>query len=105
VELAEDVQIDFAVRYWEKARAAGLPVPADFGVFWTNFEWMGLQRHLKVLGIFARLSHRDGKHRYLADLPLVWRYAYRVCARYQGLGPLAHILERLAGVQRMEGFY
>lgn len=104
VELPEEMQIDFAVRYWERARAAGLPVPTDFGDFWRDFEWMGLQRHLKVLGIFARLSHRDGKHGYLADLPLVWRYAHRVCTRYQGLGPLAQLLEKLAGVQREEGY-
>jgi aminoglycoside/choline kinase family phosphotransferase len=65
--------IDWAVRYWERARKAGLPVRADFGDFYRDFEWMGLQRHLKVLGIFARLNHRDGKDRYLADLPLVLR--------------------------------
>ena len=104
VELEEDVQIDFAVRYWERARKAGVPVNADFGAFWRDFEWMGLQRHLKVLGIFARLSKRDGKDGYLKDLPLVWRYAHRTAARYNGLGPLAHLLERLAGVQREEGF-
>lgn len=90
----EDVQIDLAVRYWEKARKAGLPVPEDFGDFWRDFEWMGLQRHIKVLGIFARLSIRDGKQQYLADIPRVWTYAHRVASRYQGLGPLAHLLER-----------
>ena len=70
----EEQVIDWTVRYWERARKAGLPVRADFGDFYRDFEWMGLQRHLKVLGIFARLSHRDGKDRYLADLPLVLRY-------------------------------
>jgi len=90
----EDVQIDLAVRYWEKARKAGLPVPEDFGDFWRDFEWMGLQRHIKVLGIFARLAIRDGKQQYLADIPRVWTYAHRVASRYQGLGPLAHLLER-----------
>ena len=104
VELEEDVQIDYAVRYWERARKAGLPVGDDFGAFWRDFEWMGLQRHLKVLGIFARLSHRDGKDNYLNDLPLVWRYAHHVASRYNGLGPLAHLLERLAGTARIEGF-
>jgi aminoglycoside/choline kinase family phosphotransferase len=104
VELGEDVQIDLAVRYWERARKAGLPVASDFGAFWSDFEWMGLQRHLKILGIFARLSHRDGKHGYLEDLPLVWRYAHNVCTRYQGLGPLAHLLERLAGLRREVGY-
>jgi aminoglycoside/choline kinase family phosphotransferase len=104
VELEEDVQLDFAVRYWERARKAGLPVNDDFGLFWRDFEWMGLQRHLKVLGIFARLSKRDGKDGYLKDLPLVWRYAHHVATRYNGLGPLAHLLERLAGIERQEGF-
>jgi aminoglycoside/choline kinase family phosphotransferase len=104
VELEEDVQIDFAARYWERAKKASLPVSADFGEFWRDFEWMGLQRHLKVLGIFARLSHRDGKDGYLKDLPLVWRYAHRVATRYHGLGPLALLLERLAGVERTETF-
>lgn len=90
----EDVQIDYAVRFWEKARKAGLPVPEDFGDFWRDFEWMGLQRHLKVLGIFARLALRDGKQQYLDDIPRVWTYAHRVCARYQGLGPLLRLLEQ-----------
>ncbi len=90
----EDVQLDYAVRYWEKARAAGLPVPEDFGDFWRDFEWMGLQRHIKVLGIFARLAIRDGKQQYLGDIPRVWTYAHRVASRYQGLGPLARLLEQ-----------
>jgi aminoglycoside/choline kinase family phosphotransferase len=89
----EEVQLDYAVRYWEKARKAGLPVAEDFGAFWRDFEWMGLQRHLKVLGIFARLALRDGKHQYLDDIPRVWTYAHRVCARYQGLGFLLRLLE------------
>ena len=68
----EEVQIDLAVRYWERARAAKLPVPADFAELWRHFEWMGVQRHIKVLGIFARLYHRDGKSGYLSQssLPL-----------------------------------
>jgi aminoglycoside/choline kinase family phosphotransferase len=105
IELDEEVQIDFAVRYWERARKAGLPVREDFGDFWLDFEWMGLQRHLKVLGIFSRLYRRDGKDGYLKDLPLVWRYAHRVATRYRSLGPLALVLERLAGEERVEGFY
>ncbi|MBN9205008.1 MAG: phosphotransferase [Methylibium petroleiphilum] len=104
VEWDESTQLDWAVRYWERGRKAGLPLDADFGNFWRDFEWMGLQRHLKVLGIFARLSHRDGKDGYLKDLPLVWRYAHRVASRYNGLGPLAHLLEQLAGTQRESGY-
>jgi N-acetylmuramate 1-kinase len=99
IEWDEAVQLDWAVRYWEAARKTGLPVPADFGAFWRDFEWMGLQRHLKVLGIFARLYHRDGKDGYLKDLPRVWRYAHHVAMRYAGLTPLARLLEDLAGVQ------
>lgn len=104
----EEVQIDHAVRYWEKARKAGLPVPEDFGDFWRDMEWMGLQRHLKVLGIFARLALRDGKRQYLDDIPRVWRYAHRVCTRYNGLGPLAALLEvaeaDTLGIQRQAGY-
>lgn len=96
VDWPEELQIDWAVRYWEDARRAGLAVPGDFGDFWRDFEWMGLQRHLKVLGIFARLHHRDGKDGYLGDIPLVRRHALSVARRYQGLGPLARILERAA---------
>ncbi len=96
IEWPEDLQIDWAVRYWQDARRAGLPVSDDFGEFWRDFEWMGLQRHIKVLGIFARLYHRDGKENYLNDLPVVMRYAMSVARRYQGLGPLAKILERCA---------
>jgi aminoglycoside/choline kinase family phosphotransferase len=104
VEWDEEVQIDWAIRWWERARKAGLPVASDFGDLWRDLEWMGLQRHLKVLGIFARLAHRDGKDGYLQDLPLVWRYAHRVATRYNGLGPLAHLLEDLAGVQTLAGY-
>lgn len=94
----EEAQIiDWAVRYWERARKAGLPVRADFGDFYRDFEWMGLQRHLKVLGIFARLSHRDGKDRYLADLPLVLRYVQEVAARYVTLAPLSRLIDRIEG--------
>ena len=104
----EDVQIDYAVRHWEAARKAGLPVPADFGEFWRDFEWMGLQRHLKVLGIFARLAIRDGKRQYLDDIPRVWTYAHRVAARYSGLGALRQLLEQAeaahGGAQTQVGY-
>ncbi len=100
----EEQELDWAVRYWERARAAGLPVLDDFGEFWRQIEWMGLQRHLKVLGIFCRLKHRDGKPRYSRDLPRFFRYAHRVAVRYQGLGPLAHLLEPLMGETRVDAF-
>jgi hypothetical protein len=104
----EEVQLDYAVRFWERARKAGLPVPDDFGDFWRDMEWMGLQRHLKVLGIFARLALRDGKRQYLEDIPRVWTYAHRVASRYQGLGPLARLLEQAeaanGGTQTQVGY-
>ena len=104
IEWDEPQQIDWAARYWEQARKAGVPVQDDFGLFWRDFEWMGLQRHLKVLGIFARLCHRDGKDGYLKDLPLVWRYAHHVAMRYSVLTPLARLLEQLAGVKAEDGY-
>jgi aminoglycoside/choline kinase family phosphotransferase len=100
----EAQEIDWAVRYWQAARAAALPVPEDFGEFWRALEWMGLQRHLKVLGIFCRLKHRDGKPRYSEDLPRFFGYAHKVAVRYQGLGPLARLLEPLMGVSRVDAF-
>jgi aminoglycoside/choline kinase family phosphotransferase len=93
----EETQIDLAVRYWERARKAGVPVDADFGAFWRDFEWMGVQRQLKVLGIFARLAHRDGKHGYLADMPRVMGYLRGACARYAALEPLLKLIDRLEG--------
>ena len=97
VEWPEERVLDWAVRYWDRARRAGLPVRADFGEFYRDFEWMGVQRHLKVAGIFARLWHRDGKDRYLGDLPLVLRYVERVASRYAALHPLARLLDELHG--------
>lgn len=101
----EEREIDWAVRYWEHAKKAGLPVPADFGDFWRQLEWMGLQRHLKVLGIFCRLKHRDGKPRYSTDLPRFFRYAHHVAARYNGLGGLARLLEPLMGDTRQDVYF
>ncbi len=87
--------LDLLARYWETARGLGLPVREDFADFHRDFEWMGVQRHLKVLGIFARLYHRDGKDGYLADMPLVMDYLRRACTRYRDLGPLLKLLDRL----------
>jgi hypothetical protein len=89
--------IDWTVRYWEQARRAGLPVDADFGAFYRDFEWMGLQRHLKVLGIFARLAHRDGKAGYVEDAPRFVAYVRAVAARYNGLAPLLRLFDSLEG--------
>jgi aminoglycoside/choline kinase family phosphotransferase len=101
----EAQEIDWAVRYWQQAKKAGLPVPEDFGDFWRQLEWMGLQRHLKVLGIFCRLKHRDGKPRYSEDLARFFRYAHHVASRYNGLGSLARLLEPLMGETRTDVFY
>jgi len=89
----EERVIDWVIKFWEEARQVGLPMPNDFGQFYRDFEWMGLQRHLKVLGIFARLFHRDGKDGYLKDIPLVLEYAIATANRYIELKPLARILE------------
>ena len=93
----EERELDWAVRYWDAARKAGLPVDADFGEFWRQLEWMGLQRHLKVLGIFCRLKHRDGKPKYSADLPRFFHYVVRVANRYVELKPLIPLIETLTG--------
>jgi aminoglycoside/choline kinase family phosphotransferase len=89
----EEMVIDWVIQFWEEGRKSGLPMPSDFGQFYRDFEWMGLQRHLKVLGIFARLFHRDGKDGYLKDIPLVLDYAIATANRYIELKPLARILE------------
>ncbi len=91
----EERVIDWTVRYWEKAKRAGLPVDADFGAFWRAFEWMGLQRHLKVLGIFARINYRDGKPKYLGDTPRFIAYARPVAKRYRELAPLLRLLDEI----------
>jgi hypothetical protein len=99
----EERVLDGTIRYWEAARRRGLPVRADFADFWRDVEWMGLQRHLKVLGIFARIHYRDGKPGYLDDTPRFVRYVRHACARYRELAPLARLLDRLEGVSARAG--
>jgi aminoglycoside/choline kinase family phosphotransferase len=101
----EEQEIDWAVRYWQAARKAALPVADDFGEFWRALEWIGLQRHLKVLGIFCRLKHRDAKPHYSTDLPRFFAYAHKVAVRYNALRPFARLLEPLMGASRVEAFY
>jgi N-acetylmuramate 1-kinase len=91
----EERVLDWSARYWEGAKRARLPVPADFAEYWRALEWMGLQRHLKVLGIFARLAYRDGKAGYLADTPRFLGYARATARRYGALAPLARLLDEL----------
>jgi hypothetical protein len=92
----EEQVLDWSARYWQKAKSLSLPVGGDFAEFWRAFEWMGLQRHLKVLGIFARINYRDGKPKYLADTPRFVRYAREVAGRYAALAPLARLLDEIA---------
>jgi aminoglycoside/choline kinase family phosphotransferase len=94
----EEREIDWAARWWDDARRSALPVGDDFGIFWKQLEWMGLQRHLKVLGIFCRLKHRDGKPHYAEDLPRFFAYATRVARRYRDLAPLLPLIEPLSGM-------
>ena len=94
----ENFVLDITVRYWQKARAAGLPVGDDFGEFYRGVEWMGLQRHLKVAGIFARLTLRDGKPQYLADTPRFIQYIRTTCDRYRELKPLLRLIDKVEGI-------
>ncbi len=97
-------EIDWAIRGWELQRKAGLPVAGDFAEHWRQLEWMGLQRHLKVLGIFCRLQHRDGKPHYAQDLPRFFGYATRVAMRYRELAPLLQLMAPLSGQAVDAGF-
>lgn len=81
--------------YWQRARGAGLPVNADFHEFWRDFDLMGVQRHLKVLGIFARIRYRDGKPHYLEDAPRFIRYIRLVSQRHDELTPLLMLFDDL----------
>ncbi len=104
IEWDEEQIIDWLVRYWQDARKAGLPVPTDFSEFYRDFEYMGAQRHIKVLGIFARLYHRDGKDGYLKDLPLVMHYLRKVCERYIELKPMLRLLDVLENKKQQVGY-
>ncbi len=100
----EEQEIDWAVRWWQAARKAGVPVADDFGECWRALEWMGLQRHLKVLGIFCRLKHRDGKAGYAADLPRFFGYATKVALRYRPLAPLLKLLAPMSEREVAAGY-
>ncbi|MEI8029510.1 MAG: phosphotransferase [Comamonadaceae bacterium] len=100
----EDFCLDITIRYWEKARKAGLPVGHDFGDFYRAVEWMGLQRHLKVAGIFARLTLRDGKPQYLADTPRFINYLRATCERYRELKPLLRLIERVEAIETASSY-
>lgn len=80
-------------RYHARAHEAGLPVP-ELPRFLRDADWLGVQRHLKILGVFARLHHRDGKPRYLADAPRFLAYLDEVLPKYVELAPLHAVFER-----------
>ena len=97
----EDFVLEVTVRYWERARKVGLMNHDDwhgnFGAFYRAVEYMGLQRHLKVAGIFARLTLRDGKAKYLADAPRFINYIRATAHRYRELGPLLKLMDEIEG--------
>ena len=107
----EEFVIDITIRYWEKARKAGLlgaqsasGFGEDFGDFYRAVEWMGIQRHLKVAGIFARLTLRDGKPKYLADAPRFIGYIRHTAGRYRELGPLLKLIDQVEGTAASTGW-
>ncbi len=100
----EDFELDCFAHYWERAKKAGLPVDADFGEFYRQLEWMGLQRHIKVLGLFCRINYRDGKPHYMADLPRFLGYASKVAHRYRPLAPFARLIDELQGTSVETGY-
>ena len=104
VDWDEGLELDWCIRYWERARRAGLPVADTFDAFYCDYEWMGVQRQLKVLGIFARLAYRDGKTGYLDDQPRVASYLRRTCARYGALGGLLAVLDELEARPTRAGY-
>lgn len=99
----EAQQLDWAIRYWQAAFAAGLNVPDDFAVFHQQYEWMSLQRNLRILGVFVRLSLRDNKHHYLEHLPRLLTYVRQVASRYQSLSPILKIVDRAEGRKTVLG--
>jgi aminoglycoside/choline kinase family phosphotransferase len=100
----EELVLDWLIRYWQQARAMGLPVNKDFDTFYQDFEYMAMQRHLKILGIFCRLNYRDGKAMYLADLPTVMDYVRKTANRYRDLKPLIKLLDALENKQPQVGY-
>jgi aminoglycoside/choline kinase family phosphotransferase len=104
IQWDEEMVLDWAIRYWEKAKRAGLQVNPDVDAFYRDFEFMGLQRHLKVLGIFARLYHRDGKDAYLKDMPLVMEYTRKAADRYKATKPLIKLLDELENKSTQFGY-
>ena len=95
IEWDEEVILDHSIRYWEKAKINKLITNLEFSNFYKDFEYMGIQRHLKVLGIFARLSIRDKKNQYLKDIPLVEKYLMDATERYRDFHHLRNFLDKV----------
>ncbi len=89
---------DWVLGYQTLALQSGLPVCEDETLFLRWFDLMGVQRHLKAAGIFARLNHRDGKAGYLPDIPRTLRYVVDVSARYPELDSLHQLLRKLGSI-------
>lgn len=104
ISWGESFVLDITIRYWEKARKAGIPVAHDFGEFWRQVEWMGMQRHLKVLGIFARINYRDGKPKYLEDTPRFVHYVRQTANRYHELKPINWLLDQFEEQKTQTGW-
>ena len=104
VQWDEELVLDWVVRYWQRAKQLGLPVNPDIDAFYRDFEFMGMQRHLKILGIFARLNYRDGKALYLNDLPVVLDYVRKTANRYEALKPLVRLLDALENTPQQVGY-
>ena len=95
IEWDEEIILDHVIRYWEKAKINNLITNLEFSTFYKDFECMGIQRHLKILGIFARLSIRDKKNQYLENIPLVERYLMDTTERYQDFHQLRNFLDKI----------
>jgi aminoglycoside/choline kinase family phosphotransferase len=104
VQWDEEMVLDWTIRYWQRAKSLGLPVNKDIDSFYKDFEYMALQRHLKILGLFCRLNYRDGKQQYLADLPTVLDYVRKTANRYKDLKPLVRLLDALEDKQPQVGY-
>ncbi|MDC0542222.1 phosphotransferase [Methylophilaceae bacterium] len=95
IEWDEEIVIDHAVRYWEKAKSNNLITNLEFSTFYKDFECMGIQRHLKILGIFARLSIRDKKNQYLENIPLIEKYLMDATERYRDFHKIRNFLDKV----------
>ena len=104
IQWDEEIVLDWVVRYWQSAKGAGLPVNPDIDAFYRDFEFMAMQRHLKILGIFCRLNYRDYKSHYMGDLPTVIDYVRKTANRYTELKPLLRLLDALENKAPQVGY-